>query len=190
MDQELHGVSTAAHKGVHAGTDGAACAVLHAAGAFPSAGAFHASLLKCYGSIATSTVGIVLGCCHDVRMWGWLETVLHCPACHRRLTAMQACTTGSHPLRSSCDPCVCVCVQTSVVSLGNTKQPLPGFMSRGSLLSARHGELKDNVELAMGMPEVRLTPLGWHHSRGKAAWQGPEGRVFKQAGGHFSPPKE
>jgi hypothetical protein len=46
------------------------------------------------------------------------------------------------------------CMQTSVVSLGNTKQPLPGFQSHGSLLSTRHGELLDNVDLAGGMPEV------------------------------------
>jgi len=45
-------------------------------------------------------------------------------------------------------------LQTSVVSLGNTKQPLPGFQGRGSVLAARHGELTDNVRLASGMPEV------------------------------------
>jgi hypothetical protein len=54
-----------------------------------------------------------------------------------------------------CCCCVCDCVlQTSVVSLGNTKQPLPGFQSRGSLLAARHGELNSNVSLAAGMAEV------------------------------------
>ena len=52
------------------------------------------------------------------------------------------------------------CMQTSVVSLGNTKQPLPGFQSRGSLLSTRHGELLDNVDLAGGMPEVRMLMFG------------------------------
>jgi hypothetical protein len=63
--------------------------------------------------------------------------------------------------RVCCCCCDCGCVlQTSVVSLGNTKQPLPGFQSRGSLLAARHGELNSNVSLAAGMPEVRGAQWG------------------------------
>lgn len=48
--------------------------------------------------------------------------------------------------------------QTAVVSLGNTKQPLPGFQSHGPQLAQRHGELNSNVKLAASMPEVRSVP--------------------------------
>jgi hypothetical protein len=44
--------------------------------------------------------------------------------------------------------------QTAVVSLGNTKQPLPGFTSRSSLLPSRHGQLSDNIALVAAMPAV------------------------------------
>lgn len=43
-------------------------------------------------------------------------------------------------------------LQMAVVSLGNTKQPLPGFTSRYGRVE--HGILKDNVELAAMMPPV------------------------------------
>lgn len=53
--------------------------------------------------------------------------------------------------------------QTAVVSLGNTKQPLPGFQGRSVAGAAAsmtsHGELADNVALAASMPEVRQLHL-------------------------------
>lgn len=61
----------------------------------------------------------------------------------------------TYHVHAVCTPLPCEPLQTSVVSLGNTKQPLPGFQRRSSLLAARHGELNSNVDLAAGMPEVR-----------------------------------
>lgn len=49
--------------------------------------------------------------------------------------------------------CSAAVMQMSVVSLGNTKQPLPGFTTRyGGRVE--HGVLRDNVELVAMMPPV------------------------------------
>jgi hypothetical protein len=46
-----------------------------------------------------------------------------------------------------------VLLQTSVVALGTTKQPLPGFTGR-TAAPKEHGEMGYNYELAAAMPPV------------------------------------